>query len=289
MGQGSAYGEPASWEMGLLAPEDWSAKWIARPDACLINWESKVLPAPLFRKDFSLPAAVRRARAYVCGLGYSEFYLNGRKVSDRVLDPNVSQYDQRVRYVVHDVTDCLKRGRNAVGMMLGNGWYNCHTPEVWHFDKASWRDYPKLRLQLEIELTDGRTILVASDPSWKVAEGPIRFDGLRNGEIYNARLEREGWAKPGYDDAEWQPAAEIHGPRRDFVRAARPPLPRDRDDQAGGRSNGFVRASLFTIWGRISRAGRDCAFPGKRERRSPCAMPSGSRKMEILTRRKSPP
>jgi alpha-L-rhamnosidase len=178
----------------------------------MVNWEFPVLPAPLLRLEFKVEGAVRSARAMICGLGYYELYLNGQKVGDHVLNPVVTQFDQRVRYVTHSVEDCLQPGVNAVGVMLGNGWYNCSTPDVWHFDKASWRDYPKLLLQIEIVFKDGRKVTIGSGPQWKMADGPLRFDSLRNGETYDARLEREGWSCPGHDDSAWSPVAVGPGP-----------------------------------------------------------------------------
>ena len=93
--------------------------------------------------------------------------------------------DSRVRYVVHDVSDYLKTDENVIGVILGNGWYNCHTPEVWKFQNAAWRDYPKLLLEMKSEKDE----ILLSDMSWKVSEGSIVFDGLHNGEHYDARLE----------------------------------------------------------------------------------------------------
>jgi alpha-L-rhamnosidase len=186
----------------------WLAKWIGVPNVCLVNWESKVLSAPYFRKTFICHGLQSQVKVYICGLGYYELYFNGRKVGDQVLDPIVTQYDKRVRYVVYDVTEYLVAGRNVLGVILGNGWYNCHTTEVWHFDKASWRDYPKFLLQME---TAERTILV-SDGTWKANRGPIVFDGLRNGETYDARLELDGWLDPGYDDSSWLPASRVTPP-----------------------------------------------------------------------------
>ena len=190
----------------------WQAQWIGRPDACLMNWQGAVRPAPLFRREFTVDGTVRRASVHVCGLGYYELYLNGEKVGDHVLDPTVTQYDRRARYVTYDAGTHLRQGMNAVGVMLGNGWYNCHTPDVWHFDKAVWRDYPKLLLQLEVTLADGLRLVCGSGPEWLVADGPIRFDGLRNGETYDARRELPGWHAPGFDDSEWQHAAVVPGP-----------------------------------------------------------------------------
>lgn len=212
MGRESEWSAADWWEMGLLAESDWRAQWIGRPDACLNNWQAAIRPAPLLRREFGLPAPIHQARAYVCGLGYYELSLNGRRVGDHVLDPTVTQYDQRARYVTYDVTKHLQTGANVVGVMLGNGWYNCHTPEVWHFDKASWRDYPKLLLQLEVTLEDGRQVLICSGPEWKVTDGPVQFDGLRNGETYDARGEKPGWDAPSYDDSDWRSALVVPGP-----------------------------------------------------------------------------
>ncbi len=196
--------ETARQMAGLRSERKWRAKWIARPT----TYMGDVLPAPFLRKVFNCRAETGSARLYICGLGYYELYINGRRVGDHVLDPVVSQYDRRARYVVYDVGEYLVPGENAIGVILGNGWYNCHTPEVWHFDKASWRDYPKMLLELEL---DGKTVL-CSDESWKVSGGPIVFDGLRNGETYDARLELDGWLSPDYDDSGWQMAARVPGP-----------------------------------------------------------------------------
>ncbi|MCX7916473.1 MAG: family 78 glycoside hydrolase catalytic domain, partial [Verrucomicrobiae bacterium] len=142
----------------------------------------------------------------VCGLGYHEVWLNGERVGDTVLEPVVTQYDKRVRFVSYRVH--LRAGRNALGVILGNGWYNSHTAEVWHFDKAPWRDYPKLWLELE---QDGSLVIV-SDGTWRVTTGPILFDGLRNGEIYDARRELGDWTLPGYDDSRWEAVGLVAPP-----------------------------------------------------------------------------
>ncbi len=186
--------------------------WIAHPNRCLTDWQHPVHPAPLFRREFRLDLPVRTARLRICGLGFYELRINGKKVGDHVLDPVVTQYDRRVRYVTYDVAAHLQPGANAIGVMLGNGWYNCHTAEVWHFDKANWRDYPKLWMDLRIEGENGENREISTGPEWKVGDGPIRFDGLRNGETYDARLERPGWDRPGFDDAGWVGARITAGP-----------------------------------------------------------------------------
>jgi alpha-L-rhamnosidase len=196
--------KPARWEMGLLQPADWQASWIAPTK------DIHAAGSPLLRKDFTINGRIKRARAYACGLGYFELVLNGRKVGDHLLDPGYTRYDKRVLYVTHDVTDLLKAGRNTVGAMLGNGWYNVQNKAAWDFDKAPWRASPRLLCQIEVELTNGRTITVASDSSWKSSEGPIVFNTIYSGETYDGRLEKTGWDSPGFDDSGWRlvPAVE---------------------------------------------------------------------------------
>ena len=189
-----------------------NAYWIGRADATMSDWRAKTKPAPLFRREFTLGAKPVAATLRVCGLGFHETRINGAKAGDHVLDPTPTQFDKRVRFVTHDVTKMLRKGKNAVGVMLGNGWYNSHTADVWHFDKAPWRDHPKLMLQLDIAMQDGTSVSIMSGPEWRVAEGPIRFDGIRNGEFYDAREERDGWDAPGFDDASWAAAAIVPGP-----------------------------------------------------------------------------
>jgi len=192
---------------------DHRSKWIGRNGETFHSVDSPVLPAPYFRKVFPCanPAGVKIA---ICGLGYYELFINGRKVSENVLDPIVSQYDRRVRYVVHDLSDYLNAGENVIGVILGNGWYNCHTPEVWNFYHAAWRDYPRLLVEIKSENEE----ILRSNTSWKVTEGPIVFDGLRNGEHYDARLELGGWLSPAYDDSAWG-NAKITAPPGGFLEA----------------------------------------------------------------------
>ncbi|MFA6290977.1 MAG: family 78 glycoside hydrolase catalytic domain [Victivallales bacterium] len=236
----------------------WKAKWIGRPDALLNNWQRPVLPAPFFRKIFDYKGKTDNSKVHICGLGYYELYINGRKVGDHVLDPVVTHYDRRARYVAYDVAEYLVPGKNVFGVILGNGWYNCHTPEVWHFDKAPWRDYPKLLLELEI---DGETIL-CSDESWKVSSGPILFDGLRNGETYDARLELDGWLLPDYDDSSWKIAANVSPPGGVLQQQLMPPckvmktFPVSKRWELPDGSIAFDIGQNITGWARITVSGK---------------------------------
>jgi alpha-L-rhamnosidase len=247
-----AFSEPAVWEMGLLTPEDWQAKWIsARGEGNLpsenaggtpatqggakdagkmpatrgdASQENAPHPAPLFRRSFRLARPPACARVYICGLGYYELRLNGAKVGDHVLDPAFTRYDRRALYVTYDVTSQLKKGENALGVILGNGWYNMHTRAVWDFDKAPWRDRPVLRCQLEVTFDDGSREIVASDATWRVSTGPIVFDSIRNGETYDARREKSGWDAADYDDSDWAAAQIDDGPKGVLTAQMMPPI-----------------------------------------------------------------
>ncbi len=185
----------------------WSGYWInvGKPMGAPAK---EVGAAPYLRKTFECSDKPQQAVAYLCGLGWHELYVNGEKVDDRVLAPVVTQFDRRVSYIAYDIARLLRPGRNAIAVLLGNGWYNCHTPEVWSFDKAHWRDWPKLLCDVVV---DGQTV-AKSDASWKTADSPITFDALRNGEFYDARLESAGFATPGFDDSTWKPAVQCNPP-----------------------------------------------------------------------------
>ena len=178
--------------------------------------------APLLRKEFGITGKIKHARAYISGLGWGELFINGRKVGDHVLDPATSYYNNdqpiklgsRVLYVTLDATDYLREGRNAVGVMLGNGWYSRdgQTP-----GREPFADSPILLLQLDIEFTDGTSMSVVSDDTWKTSAGPITANEICLGEHHDARLEKSGWKKPNYDDSSWGRTVPAEPPSGDLV------------------------------------------------------------------------
>ena len=218
----AGFSQISRWEMGLLEENDWQARWITAVES--YDSVPPLLPAPYFRKEFSLPANIESARLYVSGLGYYEAFINGKKVGDHVLDPVKTHYDRRVKYVTYDVDEYIRDGRNALGVLLGTGWYNQHTREAWDFDQAPWRDSPKLLCQLVITGIDGTKSIITSDGTWKQSAGPIVFDGVHNGETYDARLEIAGWNEPGFDDASWFPAIVTDGPGGKLSSQVMPPI-----------------------------------------------------------------
>lgn len=167
------------FEMGLLQPADWKAEWIG----CPASWVGRVL---YFRRSFSIDKKVVKSSVYIAGIGYYILYLNGNKVGDHVLDPAISDYSKRVYYVTYDIKNLLQP-ENAFGIVVGPGWYGM----------------PKLRMQAEFFYEDGTTETIAScwDPyhNWLVSTGPIITSSIFDGELYDARLERAGWATAAYN------------------------------------------------------------------------------------------
>jgi alpha-L-rhamnosidase len=205
----------ADWQARKTVDEPWQAArdlasagshWRHMP-----GWR-QVHSSPLFRKSFAA-IQVRDAKIAISGLGYYELYCNGQRVGDHVLDPLFTNYDHRVSYVCYDVTELINRGDNVLAVMLGNGWYNMHTRATWNFDKAPWRDEPKLRALLQLTLSDGTTQQVVSDASWRANTGPIVLDGIHNGEVYDARLERAGWSTAAFQDSSWPHARVVAAPK----------------------------------------------------------------------------
>jgi len=180
--------------------------------------------ATLLRKEVTLDQGVARATATVCGLGYYELYLNGGKVGDHVMDPGFTDYCKRVQYVTYDVTDVLRRGENAVGVILGNGWLCPPTAELWGFYQAPWTTAPRLRLEIDVELANGERTRIVSDETWKSSSSEILNNCVRGGEVIDARQRQAGWNQPGFDDAAWGPVDKTAPPAGRLVSQDQPPI-----------------------------------------------------------------
>jgi len=195
----------------------WVGRWINAGLTMGAPTET-IPPAPYLRKTFDCARKPRRATVFLCGLGWHELYVNGVKADDRVLAPVATQFDRHVSYIEYDVTKLLKKGKNAVAVLLGNGLFNVPEPK-WSFDKAPWRDHPKLICDV---VADGETV-ARSDESWKTHDSPITFNSLRRGQFFDARLEVPGFADPEFDDSGWKNAVFCMPPGGRIVRETAPP------------------------------------------------------------------
>ena len=196
-------------DLGAMGAGPWGAIQTGGTAAWAENRSS-----PILRKTFRVAKTLREATVSVCGLGFYELRLNGAKVGDRTLDTPFTRYDKRALYATYDITSLLKPGDNALGVMLGNGWYNQFSRDAWDFQNARWRDRPKLLLQVRLVFADGTTRIIGSDSTWQGNTGPVIRDDVRNGEVYDARRELPGWDTAAYDASKWpaaQPAAAPKG------------------------------------------------------------------------------
>ncbi len=233
-GNGSNWSDAASWQMGLLNWHDWkNAAWIGYatlPDSNKIvpfahgkgkkEWGSRKDILPMLRKHFTISKPVKSATVFISGLGHFDMSINGKKIGDHFLDPGWTQYSRHALYAGFDITNRLQQGENALGVMLGNGFY--YIPGERYRKLTGAYGYPKMICRLLIEYADGSTSNVVSDASWKAAPSPVVFSSIYSGEDYDARLEQAGWNEPGFNDSQWKPAIVTTGPPQLDAQTAEP-------------------------------------------------------------------
>ncbi len=218
--QESEWSETAIFRTGLFQEPDWkNAQWIGYED---MPAGKKMTPGvhgkgdnlgdkcidrpvvPLFRKEFEVGKKIKEATLYITGLGQYEASINGKKVGNGFLTPGWTNYDKTVFYNSYDVTGMLRQGKNAIGAMVGNGFYNINR-ERYRKLVIAWGN-PKLIGQLRIRFTDGTEQILVTGPDWKTAPSPITFTSIYGGEDYDAQLEQDGWNKTGFNDSAWKKA-----------------------------------------------------------------------------------
>jgi alpha-L-rhamnosidase len=219
-GEASDWSIPAHFTMGLLSVKDWNgAQWITleREDRGkrVVKGYTSVgdvpniknisdYKNPQFRKEFEVSKTIKRAYAFVSGLGEFDFFINGTKVSNHLFDPGWTNYDEQALYVPFDVTNLLYTGRNAIGLMLGGGFY--YMPKERYLKFYNVFGAPKMKMELYIEYTDGSVSKLVSNSTWKASKSPITLSSVYGGEDYDATKYQKGWMLPGYDDSNWSQA-----------------------------------------------------------------------------------
>ncbi len=226
--EASPWSEPVFWTMGLALDAVktkntvaarhpyWGAHWIGIDEPLLPkpsksnelapgpDDDPKIIATPRYlRKEFSIRKKICRATLYATALGVYELRLNGRRVGNQLLAPEWTNYHRRIQYQTYEVTPLLRSGINALGCLLGNGWY-CGLWQNWPYAVRTYGDEPLLLARLEIKFTDGTTRTIVSDRSWQgTIDGPLRFSGIYEGEVYDARREMPGWDDPEFDASKW--------------------------------------------------------------------------------------
>lgn len=208
----------ATFETGMMNVSNWQGAWIS--DSREINTK----PAPYFRKSFQSNKQIVSARAYIAVAGLYELYINGEKISNHRLDPMYTRFDRRTLYVTHDVTKQLQKGKNAIGVLLGNGWYNHQSTAVWYFHEAPWRGRPTFCMDIRVKYADGTSEVIATGKDWKTALSPIIFNSIYTAEHYDARLEQADWNKANFDDKHWKEVIFRTAPSNNIVAQALHPI-----------------------------------------------------------------
>ncbi len=204
-GNVSDWSEPLVVETGLLVKGDWHGRFITP------TWEedtAKSNPAPYLRREFDLHSDIAAARLYISALGVYEAEINGRVVGDHVLAPGWTVYDERLRYQTFDVTEMLNEGQNAIGAILGDGWFRGRLG-FGGGRRNIYGEHLALLAQLEVQYADGSRETIVTDDAWRASTGPILMNSLYDGETYDARLELDGWSSPGFDDTGWSSVREF--------------------------------------------------------------------------------
>jgi alpha-L-rhamnosidase len=236
-GRRSAFSRPARFLTGLMSPADWRAQWISDgPDwpplpepPPAISRSPPVQPRrmPLLRREFQIDKPLRRAVLSVCGLGQYELRVNGRRAGAGVLDPGWTNYRRTALYDTYEVTSLLGQGANALGVMLGNGFFHVEKYPGRYTKLVGSFGRPKLILQLRLSFADGAEALVVSDGSWLTHPGPITLSSVYGGEDFDARLEPPAWDLPdlrGRGADGWRPAVEVAGPGGRLRSQSVPPI-----------------------------------------------------------------
>lgn len=241
-GAASNWSAVQEFEMGLMDNKNWGdSKWITlnkdtRTSAYqfrdyktgrMKNQPAKKVKgfaASYFRNELKIDKKIENAQVYICGLGYYELFLNGEKVGDHVLDPAPSNYNKQAYYVNYDITKQLQSGKNAFGIILGNGFYGQNIS--WKRDPESEKDMaygpPTVKCLVKLQYTDGTSSDFYTDEQWKEATGPIVFNNIYGGDTYDANFELGNWTSVGFNDTTWG-NAKIASPKLRTISAQQMP------------------------------------------------------------------
>jgi hypothetical protein len=230
VGHASDWSGPERFVTGVIG--DWQARWIAAEKGWPVAIAESRKPAPvpgpkpmpLFRRDFTLGGPVEHAFLSIVGLGHHAVSVNGREAHASMLDPGWTDYRKTVLYTTYDVTDLLRPGENAIGVMLGNGMYHVEGAEGRYKKFVGTFGQPRLLAQLVVVLASGERVVVASDGSWTTRPGPIVFSSIYGGEDHDARREIAGWDRAGAPRDGWAPVLLVDGPGGRLRAQAIPPM-----------------------------------------------------------------
>jgi alpha-L-rhamnosidase len=202
-GTESAWSYPGFWTMGFVAPDKWQPDWIGSDQR-----------TPLLRKEFKVAKPVKQAWVYASALGLYELHLNESKVGSDLFAPGWTDYRQRVQYQRYDVTDRVKNGANVMGVEIAPGWF---AGKIAWFSNNRYGKQVAFAAELHLEFMDGSTQIVKTDGTWETSAGPLTASDIQDGDQYDARLEKNGWDTPGYNDSSWTTVEVMTSEHRNLV------------------------------------------------------------------------
>ena len=216
-GRHSPWSATAYWQMGPLTPADWKAAWIQPALADTIT-------CPLLRTTFTTKGAIASATVFITAHGLYEAQLNGRRIGDAVFTPGWTSYNHRLQYQAYDVTGLIQPGKNAIGALLGNGWYRGYIGFNWQHNV--YGNKLGLLMRLVIRYKNGQSETVTTGPGWKSSTSEVLYSEIYDGEAIDHRKEKKGWSLPDYDDAGWNKADVDPSPMDNLVATANEPVKR---------------------------------------------------------------
>ncbi|RLD71481.1 MAG: alpha-L-rhamnosidase, partial [Bacteroidetes bacterium] len=218
-GKKSKWSDPAFWEMGIVDKAAWEADWITP------TWEEDIKksnPSPYLRKEFTLGKAITRARLYISAQGLYQVEVNGLRVGSQEFTPGWTSYETRLQYQTYDITSNLVQNKNAIGIVLGDGWFRGNLG--WIDGRNNYGERLAAIAQIIVEYSDGSKIMISTDESWKATTGPILESDIYNGEVYDANKELTGWSKAGYDDGAWEETRKADISKENLISSEGPPV-----------------------------------------------------------------
>lgn len=202
------YGEASPWReteflSALGDPEEWRADFITAET----EEDRAKAPGTMVRKEFTLQKPVREALLLCSAHGMYQAFLNGARVGDHELAPGWTSYQKRLLYQTYDVTSLLRPGKNALGALVGAGWYKGDITYLRIHN--CYGDFAAFGGQLLIRYEDGGEETIVTDRAWKGCHSPILHADLFDGETYDARLEQPGWLEADFGERGWEPVCVV--------------------------------------------------------------------------------
>ena len=215
--QGNTASASGEFETAILSVEEWEAKWIEpvqtpafhEPSQSTMESETsaveeiKMQPPQMVRKEFTLSRPIQSARVYATAHGVYYMELNGSRVGDIQLAPGNTAYDKYLEYQVYDVTNQLRVGNNAVGMVIGDGWYVGKVGICGQ--SCQYGDTLAALFQIEVTYEDGTREMVVSDGQCTSSTGHILYADIFVGEAQDFTKKKEGFSRAGFSEEGWKP------------------------------------------------------------------------------------